>query len=111
MPAGQRCDGGRARGLFQLHLAACRKAYEWPDGTIESFREEVRCVDRQLRHHASRVMYDLKACSEPDRAAFTGYAGRRCDWKGALPRLATSYITLKSLLGLRDAIEGESETE
>ena len=48
MPAGSRCDHGRARGPWQVH-AWCRDAWALPDGSPEAYTPAARCVLRALR--------------------------------------------------------------
>jgi hypothetical protein len=48
MPAGIRCDGGRARGPFQVH-GFCKAAWSVPDGTVESYRAGAACVRSTMR--------------------------------------------------------------
>lgn len=81
------CDHGRARGWFQLHESACRAAWAFDAGTVESVREEARCALSQLKHHGWR-------CREhsltPMMGAFSGYAtGGDCHWAGAGARVMT----------------------
>ena len=38
------CDEGRARGIWQLHRAACPKAYEFEAGSQESLLLEAQCA-------------------------------------------------------------------
>src|SRR6185369_104575 len=48
------CDNGKARGVFQLHEEACRSAYAFPAGSVESLRAEAQCAIRLLRWNAER---------------------------------------------------------
>jgi hypothetical protein len=93
-PPGQRCDGGKARGVFQLHEAACREAWKLKDGSVESIRAEARCAIGLLRWNAERGK-DLT----PTRvhAAFAGYAARGWDWDGAAKRVETARKIEKEL--------------
>lgn len=38
------CDDGKARGIWQLHRAACPKAYEFEAGSAESILLEAACA-------------------------------------------------------------------
>jgi len=49
MPAGLRCDHGRARGAWQVWRVFCPAAYAHPAGSVESLRAEGACVARGLR--------------------------------------------------------------
>jgi hypothetical protein len=93
-PPGQRCDGGKARGVFQLHEAACRDAWELKDGSVESIRAEARCAIRLLRWNGERGKDRT-----PNRvlAAFAGYAARDWNWDGAAKRVETARKIEKAL--------------
>jgi hypothetical protein len=93
-PPGQRCDGGRARGVFQLHESACREAWGLVDGSVESIRAEARCAIRLLRWNAERGKDRT-----PSRihAAFAGYAARDWSWDGAAKRVETARKIEKAL--------------
>lgn len=89
MPAGQRCDGGRALGPWQLHRAACPKAWEAPlDLTIQA-----RCVAGLLR-------WGKRSCGRWS-GAFSYYAlGRgECDWVGGGRRERQLFRILPILTG------------
>jgi hypothetical protein len=86
-PPGQRCDGGKARGVFQLHAAACRDAWELEDGSTDSIRAEARCAIRLLRWNADR---GKDRTASRLRAAFAGYAARDWSWDGAAKRAETA---------------------
>ncbi|HEX7671403.1 MAG TPA: hypothetical protein VF395_17540 [Polyangiaceae bacterium] len=94
-PPGQRCDGGRARGVFQLHESACREAWKLEDGSVPSIRAEARCAIRLLRWNADRGKDHT-----PSRlhAAFAGYAAREWNWDGAAKRVETAQKLERVLL-------------
>lgn len=87
LPAGQRCDNGKARGLFQLHEAACPAAYALPIGSPESLKTEALCAIRLLRWNAQR---GREHTLTPEHAAFCGYAAKSWEWKGADARVRTT---------------------
>lgn len=74
MPRGQRCDGGRALGVWQLHRAACPAAWSERGNLLL----QARCAIRLLR--AGR--YQCGSLS----GAFAFYGGRRCSWSGGFER-------------------------
>ncbi len=90
-PPGQRCDGGKARGVFQLHKAACRAAWAEPAGSRSSLRAEATCALSLLR-------WGGQQCREhaltPAIGAFGMYAGRGCHWSGAEARTRTVTVLL-----------------
>jgi hypothetical protein len=86
-PPGQRCDGGKARGVFQLHQSACREAWSLEDGSVASIRAEARCAIRLLRFNASRGKNYARSRLH---AAFAGYAAREWTWDGAAKRVDTA---------------------
>lgn len=94
-PPGQRCDGGKARGVFQLHAAACPDAWKLDAGSVESIHAEARCAIRLLRWNADRGKDHT-----PTRvhAAFAGYAAREWTWDGAAKRVETARKLEKALL-------------
>jgi hypothetical protein len=72
MPKGQQCDGGKARGPFQVHRW-CTDAWEVPDGTLESYRAGAHCVLKTLR-------FGYAHCHTWE-GAFAGLRGQAvCDW-------------------------------
>lgn len=82
------CDSGKARGVWQLHEAACRAAYAFAAGSVESIRAEARCAIAQLRFHAARCR---KHAATPELGAFSGFAtGSACHWGGAEARVRTT---------------------
>ena len=96
LPKGMRCDEHKgvplARGAWQLHESACRTAWAFPAGSVESLRAEARCVIRLLRWNAKRG----KGVAPSDlRGAFAGYAARDWNWPGAETRERTVELLLK----------------
>lgn len=98
LPKGMQCDSGKALGVFQLHEKACPAAWALatpnggPDGQRESLHEQARCAIRLLRWNAKRG----KGVAPSElRAAFSGYAARPWDWKGAEAREKTVDLLLK----------------
>jgi len=102
-PRGQRCDGGKARGVFQLHQSACPEAWVLEDGSTESMRAEARCAIRLLRWNAARGKGRA-----PSRlhAAFAGYAARDWNWSGAAKRVATALRIERTLMQAAPREEG-----
>ena len=86
MPEGQRCDSGKARGVWSLHAEACRDAWALAAGSVESVRAEARCALRLLRFHAYRCR---EHSISPLFGAFSGYSGAGCHWGQAEQRVAT----------------------
>jgi len=86
-PPGQRCDGGKARGVFQLHASACPAAWKFPEGSPESLELEAGCAIRLLRWNAVR---GREHTITPAHAAFSGYAARDWGWGGADLRVKTT---------------------
>lgn len=86
-PPGQRCDGGKARGVFQLHAATCPAAYALPEGSRGSLRAEATCALSLLR-------WGGQQCREhaltPVLGGLSMYAGRGCRWAGAERRAKTA---------------------
>ena len=75
MPAGSRCDNGRARGVWQAWHVACPVAYRFPAGSSESLRAEARCAAGNLyaaRHRCAERNANIIA------GQFSGYAGASC---------------------------------
>lgn len=93
MPSGQRCDGGKARGPWQLHIEACRAAFALPEGSSDSIRTEAQCAISLLRWNAERGKSHTLT---PQRAAFCGYAGKPWSWVGAEVRERTAKRILAS---------------
>lgn len=76
MPAGVRCDGGRARGPFQVH-DYCKAAWRYPDGTVDSYRGGARCILATLR-------LGMERCHGDWVGAFAGLRGAPvCVWERA----------------------------
>ena len=91
-PVGARCDGGRARGPWQV-WAWCKAGWAAPDGSREAIREQARCAVRLLRSSSAscaRVCRSTGAGCRPLLAAFSGYAGRGCEWPRAAARVRTA---------------------
>lgn len=85
-PPGQRCDGGKARGVFQLHQAACPAAWKHPEGSPESMALEAGCAIRLLRWGGAQCKDHALT---PIHGALGVYAGRGCDWRGSEKRVVT----------------------
>jgi len=79
------CDGGKARGSWQLHQSACREAWALDAGTDGSIAAEARCAIRQLRYHGWRCR---EHALSPTVGAFSG--GASCHWLGAEARVRTA---------------------
>jgi hypothetical protein len=86
MPAGSRCDNGRARGVWQAWNVACPAAYRFADGSLESLRAEVRCAVGNL--YSARNRCERRA-PELWGGAFSGYRGASCLWPAAARRVQT----------------------
>jgi hypothetical protein len=98
MPAGERCDHGRARGVWQFHARTCPAAYRFAAGTPESWRAEALCAARLMRGYAA----DGRELSlTPDHAAFAGMAARAWNWQGAETRVKTLVTIERQLAVLR----------
>lgn len=88
MPKGQRCDSGHARGVWSLHVEACRDAYQYAAGSVDSVRAEARCALKLLRFHAYRCR---EHALTPLFGAFAGFGtGSKCHWSGAGARVLTT---------------------
>lgn len=87
MPAGQRCDSGRARGVWQVH-PWCIAAYAHPAGSDESMAEEARCAMRQMWHGMHRCR---ERAATPFHGAFAALAARPCSWSGAERRVRLAF--------------------
>lgn len=96
MPKGERCDNLRARGGWQLHRAACPRAWALVDGSAESIHVEAACALRQLHYQAHRGRAHAVT---PLRAAFAGYAARPWSWPGAEERERTTKRIARALGG------------
>jgi hypothetical protein len=87
-PVGYRCDPKhgvpRARGPWQLHLEACRSAYEFPETSNESVMAEAECAMQAMRYFA-HVGKDH--AQTPNHAAFCGMGPKPWDWPGANKRV------------------------
>lgn len=86
MPAGERCDGGHARGAWQLHEAACHAAYRFPAGSLESIHAEAVCAAGLLRTFSAA---GAEHALTPDHAAFAGMGARAWTWPEADVRVKT----------------------
>ncbi|HVU03264.1 MAG TPA: hypothetical protein VHE30_16000 [Polyangiaceae bacterium] len=86
-PPGQRCDGGKARGVFQLHRSACPDAWRLPDGSAESIRAEASCAIKLLRWNGKRGKGRAPSFAH---AAYAGYGARDWSWDGADKRVETA---------------------
>lgn len=86
-PPGQRCDGGKARGPWQLHRQACPAAW----GPTGDLRTEATCALALLR-------WGGQQCREHARTPVLGavgmFAGRGCHWSGAETRAKTATTLL-----------------
>ena len=96
LPAGMRCDRGKARGVYELHRAACPEAYKFNEATPESINAETRCAIRHLRYFAAK---GKEHAINPMVAAFAGYAARPFSWPGAEKRTETYRAILQRLRG------------
>lgn len=79
LPAGMRCDDGKARGNWQLHRAACTELWDRP--VSEHARIGARCAMRLLR------VFRRDCGTIP--GAYGRFAGRACTWAGGEKRAAT----------------------
>lgn len=97
LPAGMRCDGGRALGPWQLHQAACPSAWvlatptSSPEAQIASLPAQARCVVTLLRWGARRYGRSV----EPLLGAFGAYSTQGWQWSGAAARARTVGLVLK----------------
>ncbi len=85
MPAGQRCDNGRARGAFGMHQDTCPAAFLFPATSRESIRAETHCALGALWFHGKRCG---KHALSFLFGAYSGMAGGgRCNWDRAGERV------------------------
>jgi len=89
MPAGQRCDTGRARGTWQLWQVACPAAYRHAAGSADSLRAEAACAVGLLRLAGKRCSSGADGTDAWWAGAFSGYAGAACSARWAPQRVAT----------------------
>ncbi len=78
MPKGQQCDGGYARGPWQVH-GWCSRGWALADGSYAALEEQGRCAVRLLQGR-------LAGCRRGWEGAFSGYAGSSCAWPPARKR-------------------------
>ncbi len=106
MPEGERCDGGKARGPWQLHKEACQAAWVLPDSSPEALDAEAGCALRLMRWYAvTKMAYQRDTpspriapdCKNAMRAAFAGMGALPCDWIGAEKREATAWEIRRAL--------------
>jgi hypothetical protein len=93
MPAGERCDKLRARGVLSIH-PWCQKAWALPDGSLESKIEEARCALRIIRYGKQHCR---NSALSPVHGAFAALAGRPCNWVGREDRVKTYRTVLERL--------------
>jgi hypothetical protein len=85
---GERCDNGRARGLWQQWRVACPAAWATEPGSPEALREGARCASR-LMYAAHRRC--VSRASTALQGAFSGYAGASCTLRDAPARERTAW--------------------
>lgn len=97
-PAGYRCDPRhgvpRARGVWQLHETACKRAWALPESSYESIMFEAECAMQSMRYfsHIGR-----EHAQTPAHAAFCGMGPKPWDWPGAEKRVALAKTIYKQL--------------
>lgn len=91
-PAGARCDGGMARGAWQVHRW-CRELWAGPESAPGRHLAGARCAIRLLRH--GRAQCGTLA------GAFGVYAGAGCKWRGGPGRARTVAVMEGKLHGRR----------
>lgn len=87
MPKGERCDGGRARGPWQVHRDACPVSWQFAPGDVNSLPVEAGCAIRLMRWNAQRGRDHTLT---PLHAAFCGFAAKAWGWPGADDRVRTT---------------------
>ena len=93
------CDKGKARGYLQPWEVACRAAYQYAPGTIESLREEVKCGARIWRNGLRRC--DGRHPAGNIAGGFSAFAGASCEWPGGAKRATEYEATLQRFLRIR----------
>lgn len=91
-PVGARCDGGKARGAWQVH-SWCRALWAGPENAPGRHLAGARCAIGLLR--AGR-----QQCGDL-AGAFGVYAGAGCKWRGGPGRVKTTNLMESRLRGLR----------
>lgn len=86
MPAGQRCDAGRARTPFQVH-GWCRAAFRAPDGSGASLEAGARCAASMLRAGRARC-----------RSWVGAFAGMRGGWSCESASATARASTMRQVL-------------
>lgn len=89
-PAGARCDGGRARGAWQVH-SWCKPLWVGPENDPSRHRAGARCAISLLRK--GRAQCGTLA------GAFGVYAGAGCKWRGGKQRAQTVGVIESRLKG------------
>ena len=90
-PVGARCDGGRARGAWQV-WAWCRPLWAGPENAPGRHLAGARCAAgllRSSRAACARVCRQTGSGCAAHKAMFSGYAGRGCEWPRAAVRVQT----------------------
>lgn len=91
-PVGARCDGGRARGAWQVH-SWCRALFAGPENAPGRHLAGARCAVSLLRK--GRAQCGSLA------GAFGVYAGAGCKWKGGPGRVKTTNLMEARLRAVR----------
>lgn len=89
-PVGARCDGGRARGAWQVH-SWCRALFAGPENAPGRHLAGAQCAIRLLR--SGRQQCGSLA------GAFGVYAGAGCKWRGGKQRAQTVAVIEGRLRG------------
>jgi len=86
-PVGARCDPhrgvSRARTAWQLHRAACPRAWSLPHGSTAEVCAAAECAASLLQGAAHRCR---NRAVSPEAGAFSGYAGISCTRPGSVRR-------------------------
>ena len=101
-PVGQQCDPKhgvpRARGVWQLHEAACRKAWASPESSYESIQLEAECTIQLMRHYSH---VGKAHAQSPAHAAFCGMGPKPWDWPEADKRVKLAKVIYRQLTSVK----------
>lgn len=84
------CDSRKARGPWQLHREACRAAWAFDQGSVESTRVEARCAVALLRGYEAH-------CGSLGGAYAMYGTGHSCSFRGSAARVATTFRFTREL--------------
>lgn len=87
------CDKGKARSYWQVH-SWCAEGWATAPGSTESLEPFAKCA---LKHYQWAKARCKARSQDPELGGFSAYKQGRCDWPGAVPRLAEYKRTLRKL--------------